>query len=264
MGNLLIVKIGGNVIDDERLFQSFIHSFASIPGAKILVHGGGKAATELSTKLGIETKQVNGRRITDEATLNVVTMTYAGLINKKIVAALQSETVNAVGLTGIDGAAFKGVKRPVKEIDYGYVADLISENVNTSFLKLLLDNNIVPIIAPITANEYGQLLNVNADTVASTLAESLAPYYNTQLVFCFEMRGVLRNINDPDSIISEINFPIAEKLKQEGVITKGMAPKVENALEAISKGVEKVVIGSAIELEHLALNKKGYGTIISN
>ncbi len=260
--SLLVVKIGGNVIDDENKLHSFLSDFVSLPQQKILVHGGGKLATELSGKLGIETKMVNGRRITDAETIKAVTMTYAGWINKNIVAKLQSKDCTALGLSGADVNLLPAKKRPVEDVDYGFVGDLIPEWVNSGFLRLLVEQTIVPVVAPITSNHEGTLLNVNADTVAQVIAEAMSGHFDTNLIYCFEKNGLLKNVDDHSSIIPEVNFEIAETLKTKKLITDGMIPKIDNAFAAIKKGVHTVIIGNAFQIKELADNKKGYGTRI--
>jgi acetylglutamate kinase len=261
---LTIVKIGGNVIDNETLLSSFLDSFAQITTPKMLIHGGGKLATQLSERLGITTNMVEGRRITDDNTIQVVTMTYAGWINKKIVALLQSKSCNVIGLSGADAALIPAVKRPVADIDYGWVGDILPEKINTSFLISLMQQNITPVIAPITCNAEGNLLNVNADTIAQSVAENLAQQFNVNLIYCFELNGVLKNINDATTLIEEIKTTEAEKYKSEGIISGGMIPKIDNAVKAIKKGVSQVVIGNAKFITQIVNGEKGYGTRICN
>lgn len=261
MGSVLnIVKIGGNVIDDERELQRFLEKFAALPGKKILVHGGGKIATRLAAEIGIEAKMVEGRRITDEPMLDVVTMVYAGLTNKKIVAALQKHGCDALGLSGADANSIKAVKRPVKDIDYGFVGDLLVDSVNKLGVKKFLEAGFTPIFSAITHNGLGQLLNTNADTIASALAVSLSDLYETSLVYCFEKNGVLRDVNDDNSVIQLITEKDFDSLKSEGVIYEGMVPKLQNAFHAIGKGVKNVYIGNAANL-HL-FQQGGFGTCL--
>lgn len=262
MEELLVIKIGGNIIDDDKALNTFISDFAGITKPKILIHGGGKLATELSSKLGIATKMENGRRITDAETLKMVTMTYAGWINKNIVALLQSSGCSALGLCGADAKIIPAIKRPVKEIDYGLVGDIQTENVNTDFLKNLLRQAITPVIAPISADDNGQLLNVNADTIAAVVAGALGKHFETTLIYCFEKNGLLRDVNDENSIIPEINESGCESLKSSGVISKGMIPKIDNAFAAIKNGVKQVVIGHAGQIKEIAKGEKEYGTYI--
>ncbi|HLS94196.1 N-acetylglutamate kinase [Sphingobacterium allocomposti] len=249
MGSVLnIIKIGGNVIDDEEQLQSFLEKFAALQGKKILVHGGGKIATRVASGLGIEAKMVNGRRITDEAMLDVVTMVYAGLTNKKVVSSLQKFGCDAVGLSGADGNTIKAVKRPVKEIDYGYVGDILVDSVNLLSIKKFLEAGFTPVFSAITHNGLGQLLNTNADTIASALAVSLSKIFETRLIYCFEKNGVLRDVEDPNSVIKSIHADEFQQLVDSGTIYEGMIPKLENAFHAIGKGVKNVYIGNALNL----------------
>ena len=262
MKELLIIKIGGNVIDDEKALNDFLSDIAGITTPKILVHGGGKIATQLSGKLGIETKMIDGRRITDAETLKVVTMTYAGWINKSIVAALQSKGSIAIGLSGADANLIPAIKRPVLDIDYGYVGDILNDKINTTFLKSMIDHGITPVIAPIASDAAGQLLNVNADTIAQSLAEAISAVYDTTLIYCFEKRGLLADVNDEASIIHEISYESAQRMKANGSISNGMIPKIDNAFKAIKNGVKTVVIGHAADIKMIAQKQKGHGTYI--
>src|SRR5690606_26819535 len=237
---LHIIKIGGNVIDDDIQLQSFLEKFAALQGKKILVHGGGKIATRIAADLGIQAKLVDGRRITDKPMLDVTTMVYAGLTNKHIVSSLQKYDCDALGLCGADGNTIKAVKRPVRKIDYGYVGDILVDSVNTLNIKKFLEAGFTPVFSAITHNGLGQLLNTNADTIASALAVSLAKIYETKLIYCFEKNGVLRNVDDPESVIKSI--------KDDKVIYEGMIPKLENAFDALGKGVKNVYIGNALNL----------------
>jgi acetylglutamate kinase len=248
MEKLYVIKIGGNVIDDEKLFQSFALQFSSVSAKKILVHGGGKIATEIGKSLNIESKYVNGRRVTNDATLQLVTMVYGGLINKKIVAHLQSIHCNAIGLTGADGNLLLATKRINNEVDFGWVGDTDKNNVNTSLLKSLLNEKLIPVIAPLTHDGKGNILNTNADTIASVIATALSKTYEVHLIFCFEKRGVLNDMNDENSVIPTINDTGFVKLKAENKINSGILPKIENALQATGKGVCEVVIGKAEDL----------------
>ncbi|WP_353183705.1 acetylglutamate kinase [Parapedobacter lycopersici] len=254
---LFIIKIGGNVIDDPDQLAGFLEKFAALPERKILVHGGGKIATRMAADLGIQASMVDGRRITDEQMLRVVTMVYAGLTNKQLVASLQANGCNAIGLSGADGNSITAVKRPVRDIDYGWVGDLHADSVNTTGLANLLEDGFTPVFSAITHDGQGQLLNTNADTIASALAVALAEKYPTSLVYCFEKKGVLRNIEDADSVIPEIPAGEFERLKATGVIADGMIPKLHNAFEAISKGVSEVYVGSAGDLQLLGQRKFG-------
>lgn len=265
MNRLTVVKVGGNVIDDSGKLKSFLTAFAALEGFKILVHGGGKIATELSAELGIEAKMLEGRRITDLESLRVVTMVYAGLINKNIVAQLQANNCNAIGLSGADGNLIKAVKRPVKldssgakAIDYGYAGDLNDESVDSHRMKQLLDSGFIPVFSAITHDGSGQLLNTNADTIASVIAVAMAGLYKVSLVYCFEKKGVLMDVMDENSVVREINLPDYMQLKADKVIYEGMIPKMDNAFDAIKEGVKEVFIGKSDELAYL--NKQVFGT----
>ena len=263
MKELLVVKIGGNIIDDEQALNRFLTDFATIKMPKILVHGGGKLATELSNRLGIETKMVDGRRITDDATLKVVTMTYAGWINKSITAKLQSKGCSAIGLCGADAKLMPAVKRIQGEVDYGWVGDIESRDVNITLLSQLLDAGLTIVLAPITGNAEGQLLNVNADTVARTLAEALSRTYDTSLIYCFEKNGLLLDVNDEASVIQKVDGKVIAELKGKGVIAKGMIPKIDNALNAAKNGVGTVIIGHAEHIKAMAQKQNEYGTCVT-
>ena len=240
-----VIKIGGGVLENEAQRNAFLHQFAAIEGPKVLVHGGGRLATTMAERLGVETQMIDGRRVTDKETLNIVTMVYGGLVNKQGVAQLQTMGVNAIGMTGVDGGWMKSVKRPIKNgIDYGYVGDVIE--VNGAHLRKLLDNGLTPVIAPITYSAEGLLLNTNADTVASQTAISLAP--NVQLTFCFEKAGVLSNPDDESSLIDRITHESYTQLKAESIVSGGMIPKIDNAFAAIEHGVQSVRITHASNL----------------
>jgi acetylglutamate kinase len=241
--HLIIIKVGGMIVEEEVPLRSLLKDFSRIAGAKILVHGGGKSATALAEKLGIETKIVEGRRITDAETLKVATMVYAGLVNKTVVAGLQAFGNNAIGLTGADLDIIRAAKRPVGVIDYGFVGDI--NWVNTQALSELLENGAVPVIAPITHDGKGSLLNTNADTIASELGTSLCSRFEVRLIFCFEKPGVLMIESDEKSVIPEIDPVMFEDLKARGVITGGMIPKLENGFNALRRGVSAVVITNA-------------------
>jgi acetylglutamate kinase len=258
MKRLSVIKIGGNVIDNSEKLHQFLLDFTALPGDKILIHGGGKIATELGVSLGVEAKMVDGRRITDIETLRIVTMVYAGLINKNMVAQLQAKGCNAIGLTGADGNIIKAVKRPVKEIDYGFVGDLDEASVSSVTLDSLLRAGLTPVLCAITHNGDSQLLNTNADTIASAVAVAMSSLYETVLVYCFEKRGVMRDVEDDNSLVPEIRIAEFEGLKQEGVVSGGMIPKLHNAFEAIKSGVSAVYIGKADELPQI--NGQGFGT----
>ena len=240
-----VIKIGGGVLENEAQRDAFLRQFAAIEGPKVLVHGGGRLATTMAERLGVETQMIDGRRVTDKETLDIVTMVYGGLVNKQVVAQLQTMGVNAIGLTGVDGGWMKSVKRPIKHgIDYGYVGDVIE--VNGAHLRRLLDNGLTPVIAPITYSAEGLLLNTNADTVASQTAISLAP--DVQLTFCFEKAGVLSNPDDDTSVIAKIIPETYTQLKADGIISGGMIPKIDNAFAALESGVKSVRITHANNL----------------
>lgn len=257
MQKLTIIKIGGNVIDNSENLHYFLEDFTALEGPKILIHGGGKIATETSAAMGIEAKMVEGRRITDIDTLRVVTMVYAGLINKNIVAQLQAKGANAIGLTGADGNIIKAKKRPVKEIDYGFVGDLDESSVSVSSLSNLLQVGFVPVLCAITHDGETQLLNTNADTIASAVAVAMSIAYETHLVYCFEKKGVLKDVNDDATVVREIRSLDFEPLKADGTVAGGMIPKLHNAFEAINKGVTSVYIGKAYELGEIATGTFG-------
>ncbi|MHA8107520.1 acetylglutamate kinase [Aquirufa sp. 5-AUSEE-100C1] len=235
---LHIVKIGGNIIDAPEALASFLANFASIPGFKLLVHGGGKIATSMAAELGIQSQMIEGRRVTDSESLKIVTMVYAGWINKSIVASLQALSTNAIGLAGPDGAFVVSKKRNPEPIDYGFVGDI--ESVNALGLTALIENGLSPVFAPITADSKGQLLNTNADTMAQALAIALSTHFDVTLTYCFEKQGVLMDPNDDNSVISQINSAKFAQLKADGIVSAGMIPKLENALKAISQGVQTV------------------------
>ena len=241
---LTIVKVGGAVVEDEAQLRQLLTDFIAIKGAKILVHGGGRRATTIAGKLGIETKMVEGRRITDAEMLEVVTMVYGGLVNKHIVASLQAMGADAIGLTGADANVIQAHRRPLKNgIDYGFVGDV--DKVESSKIAHFIDKNIVPVIAPLTHDGQGNMLNTNADTMASEMAKAMADHYDVTLLFAFEKPGVLANPDDDPSVISSITRDDFVRLKADGTISGGMLPKIENALQAIDAGVRRVVITSA-------------------
>jgi acetylglutamate kinase len=246
MEKLTLIKVGGKIVEEDASLRRLLCDFAGIDGCKVLVHGGGRSATQLAARLGVETKMVNGRRITDLEMLNIVTMVYGGLVNKNIVAGLQALDINALGLTGADMNLICSDKRPVKEIDYGYVGDV--KKVNADCLVSLLQQQIVPVLAPLTHDGQGHLLNTNADTIAAETARALAPYFDVTLVFCFEKRGVLKDENNDDSVIPELTAGLFKQYIQEGIIQGGMVPKLENAFEAIRSGVKEVIITHASEI----------------
>lgn len=259
--SLWVIKIGGNVIDNSQKLALFLRDFAQLKGNKILIHGGGKIATQIAADMGVKTQMVNGRRITDGDMLNVVTMVYGGLVNKNIVAQLQGIGVNAIGMTGADANAIKAVKRPVKEVDFGFVGDLKDDSVNSEILSKLLEAGLVPVFSALTHNGHGQLFNTNADTIASALAVGLSSLYETKLIYCFEKNGVMMDINDEKSVISKINQHAFKQLTDKGVIADGMLPKLQNAFDAINKGVEAVYIGNAEKLNHLS-EGEDFGTCL--
>ncbi|NNK39271.1 MAG: acetylglutamate kinase [Winogradskyella sp.] len=241
METLKIVKIGGNIIDNDKELSSFLDQFSTIKGPKILVHGGGKLASKLAEQLAIPVNMNHGRRITDAETLDVITMVYAGKINKTIVSKLQSFNCNAVGLSGADGNCIVSKKRPIKDVDYGFVGDVIK--VNTETLDLLIAQGITPVLCAITHDEKGQLLNTNADTIAAELAIAFASTYYTSLYYCFEKNGVLRDVTDEDSIIETINATTYNQLIKNGSVAEGMLPKLNNCMYAVENKVVEVCIG---------------------
>jgi len=244
---LKIIKIGGNIIENEGQLNTFLKNFAAIEGLKILVHGGGKSATILADKLGIESKIIEGRRVTNQSTLDVVVMVYAGLINKNIVTKLQTHKCNAIGFTGADANLILAGKRPAKYIDYGFVGDIV--NVNRQTIKQFLELGIKPVFCGITHDNLGQLLNTNADTIASEIAIAMSDFYEVELNYLFELKGVLQDIKDENSVITEINTKIYEELIDKHIISEGMLPKLQNCFKALEKGVEKVKIGNASLIE---------------
>ena len=280
-----VVKIGGNVVDNPELLREFVRDFAAVPGMKILVHGGGVMASQMQKEMGLTPVMIEGRRVTDEAALKVVTMVYAGWCSKNITALLQAEGCNAIGLSGADGNAVKARKRPPvhieslgKEIDYGYVGDVTGDSVNAGFIYALLERGIVPVFNAINHDGAGNLLNTNADTIASSVATAMANYryrsprevccrceecthcsddgrltHETELIYCFEKDGVLYDKDDDSSVISEISLSRFEELKKEGIVADGMIPKLTNSFKAIDNGVARVVIKHARNL----LNDKG-------
>ncbi|MBR5803927.1 MAG: acetylglutamate kinase [Bacteroidaceae bacterium] len=243
MEKLTIIKVGGKIVEEEETLQRLLTDFSAIPGKKLLVHGGGRSATRLAAQLGIESQMVNGRRITDADTLRVVTMVYGGLVNKNIVAGLQSHGVNALGLTGADMNVIRSHKRPVKDIDYGFVGDV--DEVNAEFLGKLIHEGVVPVMAPLTHDKEGHLLNTNADTIAGETAKALARLFDVTLIFCFEKKGVLSDENDDDSVIPHLTRADFDNLVTEGIIQGGMIPKLENSFQALEAGVSRVIITQA-------------------
>jgi acetylglutamate kinase len=263
VSTLYVVKIGGNIIDDEKKLSSFLKDFAAVKGRKILIHGGGKLATKLAEQMNVPQQMIDGRRITDAETLKIVTMVYAGYINKNIVAQLQANNCNALGLCGADGnvilAHKRGVNSPaaggVGGIDYGFAGDV--DAINTTLLKSILDQQIAVVMAPITHDQKGQLLNTNADTIAQEVATSLSALYDVQLIYSFEKSGVLLDANDDSTVINSINPTYYQQLKSEQKIFAGMIPKLDNAFAALNRGVKKVIIGKAEQLTDLITGKAG-------
>jgi len=242
MESIKIVKIGGNIINDKLILAAFLEDFAQISGLKILVHGGGKRATEFANTIGLKPKMIGGRRVTDLENLEVVTMVYAGLLNKNIVAALQGNNCNAIGLTGADANCIKAHKRVVKNIDYGFAGDV--DRVDPKPIKVFLDNNMIPVFCAITHDKEGQLLNTNADTISSEIAKALSGFFKVELIYCFERNGVLLDVDNDSSVIEQINKTTYKKLKSRNIIADGMLPKLENCFEALHHGVERVIIGN--------------------
>lgn len=251
-----VVKIGGNVIDNAEALARFIDDFAKLEAPKILIHGGGKLATRLSEKLEIETKMIDGRRVTDRQTLDIVTMVYAGLINKQIVAGLQAAGCNAIGLSGADANVVPAVRRSPVPIDFGFVGDIDAAKINSDFIATLLEAGVSPVFCAITHDGEGSLLNSNADSVASAVAVAASRIAPTDMHFCFEKLGVLRDVDDPDSLIAEIRPDSYRELRELGVVNKGMIPKIDNAFCAVEKGVKSVTIKHS---DNLLSNK---GTVI--
>ncbi|MBP5486026.1 MAG: acetylglutamate kinase [Bacteroidales bacterium] len=243
---LNIIKVGGAIVEDEESLKGLLMSFSGLRGKKILVHGGGKIATEIASRLGVETQMIDGRRITSAEMLKVVTMVYGGLVNKDIVARLQALGENAIGLTGADMNLIMSVKRPVELVNFGYVGDV--KYVNTRSLKSILEAGAVPVLAPLTHDKEGTMLNTNADTIASSVARALAGDYSVTLTFCSSTPGVLRNLEDPTTLVKTISKTDFDSMVSDGTISEGMIPKLQNAFEAINDGVSKVVITSPSDL----------------
>ncbi len=239
---LTIVKVGGNVINNPKALTSFLTDFAALEGNKILVHGGGKRATQLAGDLGIEATMINGRRVTDEATIEIVTMVYAGLLNKNIVATLQSNNCNALGLSGADGNSIQAHKRVVVDVNYGFAGDV--DGINAKNIATFINGGMTPVFCAITHDGKGQLLNTNADTIASTIAVGMSDLYDVSLVYTFEKNGVLTSVEDDNSVITDINSEKYTQLKVDGIIADGMLPKMENCFNALQKGVSEVIIGN--------------------
>ncbi|MCB0645568.1 MAG: acetylglutamate kinase [Saprospiraceae bacterium] len=255
MSRLFVIKIGGNIVDNESKLAQFLSDLSSIEDRIILIHGGGKIATALADKMGVEQTMVNGRRITDASTLEIVTMVYAGLINKNIVAQLQANGCNAIGLSGADGNTILSHKRTVALLDYGYVGDV--DMVNTSVISALLQAGLVPVFSAITHDGKGQLLNTNADTVAQEIATAMAKEFKTTLIYSFEKEGVLLDVDDDASVIPHLSSEYYEELKAESKIFAGMIPKLDNAFSAVSRGIDGVIIGKAEKIKELTSGKTG-------
>lgn len=255
MQKLTVIKVGGKIVEDESTLASLLRDFSAVEGNKVLVHGGGRSATKVAAQLGIESRMVGGRRITDADMLRVVTMVYGGLVNKNIVARLQACGINALGLTGADMNVMLSHKRPAKEVDYGFVGDV--DRCDGGMLAKLIAEGVVPVMAPLTHDGNGCLLNTNADTIAGETAKALAPYFDVTLIYCFEKAGVLRDENDDDSVIPHIGESDFVRLVDEGVIQGGMIPKIENALSAVRAGVKRVIITKADAIDGC------HGTVIT-
>lgn len=255
MEQLYVIKIGGNIIDDAAKLSAFVKAFATIHEKKVLVHGGGKLATKMAAQLSIPQQLVEGRRITDTETLKIVTMVYAGLINKNLIAQLQAAGTNALGLSGADGNVVLAHKRVVKDLDYGFAGDV--DSVNGEFLHSLLQQNMSPVLAPITHDGQGQLLNTNADTIAQETAKELSKFYTVNLVYSFEKAGVLFNAEDEATVIPVINTEKYRYLKEQGLVFAGMIPKLDNAFSALQSGVKKVIIGKAENIKSLVSGESG-------
>lgn len=241
--HLTIIKVGGKIVENPESLNALLKDFAAVEGKKLLVHGGGRSATQMAARLGVETKMVDGRRITDEAMLEVVTMVYGGLVNKRIVAGLQALGVNAVGLTGADMNIVLSDKRKVSAVDYGWVGDV--KRVNAEAVAMLIESGCCPVVAPLTHDGCGHMLNTNADTMAGEMAKAMAAHYDVTLMFCFEKPGVLADENDDSSLIPTITPAVLDDLKRRGVVSGGMIPKLDNAIACVSAGVESVVITQA-------------------
>lgn len=243
MEKLTVIKVGGKIVEDDATLAQLLGDFANVEGKKVLVHGGGRSATKIAAQLGIESQMVGGRRITDTETLKVVTMVYGGLVNKNIVAKLQAQGINALGLTGADMNVMLSHKRPVKDVDYGFVGDV--DRCDGLMLSKLINEGVVPVMAPLTHDGQGNMLNTNADTIAGETAKALAKFYDVTLIFCFEKAGVLADENDDESVIPHIGEEDFKRLVEEGVIQGGMIPKIENSLSAVRAGVRRVIITKA-------------------
>ena len=247
---LTIVKVGGKIVEEENSLKQLLTAFTAIKGYKVLVHGGGRSATRIAAALGVESKMINGRRVTDSDMLNIVTMVYGGLVNKNIVVRLQALGINALGLTGADMDVIRSHKRPVKDVDYGFVGDV--DSVNGTLLASLIRKGIVPVMAPLTHDGQGRLLNTNADTIAGETAKALAAFFDVTLMYCFEKKGVLRDAEDDNSLIPHINEEEFRRYVADGTIQGGMIPKLENSFDAIHAGVGKVIITQANAIDGMS------------
>lgn len=261
---LVVVKVGGNVIDDEKILETFLQLFSTISLRKILVHGGGKIATTIGKKMGITSQYINGRRITDDDTIDLVTMVYGGWINKKIVALLQHYGCDAIGITGADGNLIPATKRAVTDIDFGWVGDVDWKNIPADKWKVFIDNGLIPVVAPLTHDGKSHLLNTNADTIAANVAAALSHYYDTQLIFCFEKNGILTNVLDENSTVPFLNFDNYVRMKESGQLVQGILPKLENAFFALQNGVDEVVVGHSNHLAELISGTNGTKIILGN
>lgn len=262
MNKLFVIKVGGNIIDDEEKLKTFLQSVALVKSYKIVVHGGGKIATEIGNKLDIESKYINGRRMTDDDTIDLVTMVYGGLINKKIVAQLQALHCNAIGLTGADANIIPAKKRTVKDIDFGWAGDIENASLNAESVTQILGAGLTPVFAPLTHDGQGHILNTNADTIASSLAVALSKFYEVRLIYCFEKRGVLEDVKNENSVIHLINKEKYKQLLSEQKLFAGILPKIDNAFAAIDAGVQEVLIGDANDVIQNTTNKTT-GTLIT-
>jgi acetylglutamate kinase len=255
--SLFVIKIGGNVIDNSDALHSFLKDFSEIVGKKILIHGGGKIATAIGEKMGIQSVYNEGRRITNDETIDLVTMVYGGLVNKKIVTLLQSMHCDAIGITGADGNMLPAKKRPVKSIDYGWTGDINAKEINSNKWELFLNNNMVPVVASLTHNGLGNILNTNADTIAAVLSAALSDLYKVNLVYCFEKDGVLSDVKNENSVVENLTTSAYQKLKQSKSLFAGILPKIDNAFDAVNNGVGEVVIGNSSKLSLLINGKSG-------
>lgn len=257
MQPLHVIKIGGNSIDNPQELDVFLSDLAGIPGHKILVHGGGKLATSLAEQLHIPQTLIEGRRVTDAATLDIAVMVYSGLINKRIVAALQARGCNALGVCGADAGLIRSIRRANAAIDFGFVGDVADDGVDTQRMRMLLDAGITPVLSAITHDGSGSLLNTNADTLAASVAVAMAVQADVTLRYCFEKNGVLLDLDDNDTALPTLDPETYARLKQQGLVSKGMIPKLDNAFDAARRGVKHVIIGHAAALHHLSGNDSG-------